>query len=317
MFWLSNLVCLKLNPWSREPVEPCGVFMSSLLSAWEEGAVSARTVVLAVVTLAMVVGTACGDPLDPQWVKWSQLPNMTVNGYDFSSETLVPSTVADDFQCNDPRPVTDVHWWGSYYTTGAALLDHNSDNYLDPSFPAPGAPPVMPNIVAGFNITFYADVPTGVDPNMPFSHPGAVLGATQFVNMSVVGSNLHGTIDRDNSGVVGDDGDEAVWQYNVELPVPFNQTLGTIYWISIQAVNEHVLQNPNSVQWGWHESLNQWQDAAVQNGPQALWGNQYSQEWANLLVKDMAFELSIPEPATMALLGWGLTFLIVMPRRRK
>jgi len=279
--------------------------------------VSPRIPLLTVVVLALMVGTAYGDSLDPTWVKWSQLPDMTPNGYDFSSELLVPSTVADDFQCNDPRPVTDIHWWGSYYTTGSASVDHNSDNYLDPSFASPGAPPVMPNIVAGFNITFYADVPAGVDPNMPFSHPGAVLGTTQLVDMSAVGSNLHGTIDRNVNSVVGDDGDEAVWQYNVELPVPFEQVLDTIYWISIQAVNLDAIQNPNSVQWGWHESLDHWNDAAVQNGPQALWGIQYSQEWRNLLVKDMAFELSIPEPATIALLGCGLTFLIAMPRRRK
>ncbi len=271
----------------------------------------ARFSIAAWVALAVLGQVVQADPMDPIFVKWSQLPDTSVNGYDFSSETLVPSVTADDFQCNDPRPITYVHWWGSYYDGRPGGLAHHSDHLLDPSFPGP----VMPATVTGFNITFYSDIPAGSSPTMPWSHPGNVL-ASSYVSMTAVQSSLHTIIDRNGDMILGNDGDEAVWQYTVKLPTAFAQTPGTIYWISIQAVNDAA----GTVQWGWHESYEHWNDAAVQNGPQALWGNSYSVQWASLLVKDMAFELSvyeIPEPATMTLLGSGLGILVVASRRKR
>ena len=211
-----------------------------------------RHALLVVALWGLMCATVYGDPVDPDFVNCSQLPNMTSNGYDFSSETLVPSVVADDFQCTDPRPVTDIHWWGSYYTVSPGPYDINSDHHLDPSFPGPGLTPVMPNTLSGFIITFYTDVPAGVDPVMPYSHPGQPLVSCP-VQMNQVQSNLHGVIDRNGNGIVGDDGDEAVWQYNLNLFDPFVQDPGTIYWLSIVALNGDPVQNPNSIQWGWHE----------------------------------------------------------------
>ncbi len=273
-----------------------------------------RHALFVVALMGLLCATAHGDPLDPNWVKWSQLPDMTPNGYDFSSEVLVPSTVADDFLCTDPRPITDIHWWGSYYISNP--YDINSDHHLDPSFPAPNVAPVMPAITAGFSFGFYHDVPAGLSPNMPYSHPGGSI-TTSWIPMSLIQSNLHGIIDRNGNGILGDDGDEAVWQYNVELISPFEQVPGTIYWLSITAINVDAILNPNGIQWGWHESFEHWNDAAVQNGPPALWGLPYSVSWANLEVKDMAFELSVPEPATMALLGGGLALMAMRWRKRK
>jgi hypothetical protein len=262
---------------------------------------------LAVAALVMMAGTALADPIDPDFIKWSQLPLMTSNGYAFSSETLVPSLVADDFLCNDPAPITDIHWWGSYYTTAPSAYDANGGKWDDPSMDGPGDPAIMPNVISGFVFTFYDDIPAGSDPFKPFSHPGKAL-CSSFVSMSQIAVNLHGIIDHNNDAIIGNDGDKAVWQYTALLPVPFEQVPGTIYWLSIQAVNDM----QQEVQWGWQESEDHWNDAAVQDGPWYMPGS----GWNSLYVKDMAFELSIPEPATMALLGCGLA-LMGMARRRK
>lgn len=270
-----------------------------------------KKVILGIVAVVLLAGSVHADYLvDP---KWSQKPDETEFGYDFSSETLVPSIVADDFLCNDPLAITDIHWWGSYWTH--MPLDKNSDHHGDPSFPAPGAPPVMPSVVTAFTFTFWTDVPALADPNMPHSHPGAQL-YSMTIPIANIATNLHGTIDRDNNGIVGDNGDEAIWQYNVDLPRPFEQLPGTIYWLGIQAVNDGAA-NPNLVQWGWHESVDHNLDNAVQDGP-GTWGPDYdNQQWVNLSPKDMAFELSVPEPATMALLGSGMVWMAMAGRRKR
>ena len=284
-----------------------------------------KNVIIAVTVVMLLAGSACADYLaDP---KWSQKPEEGVYGYDFSSETLVPSEVADDFQCNSPAAITTVHWWGSYYCD-APLLDKNSDTYTDPSFqqtftdptPPTGAV-VMPGVVAGFTLTFYADIPALQDPSMPHSHPDQagqyMTPVAQYVDVSLVTSNMHGIIDRDGNGTYGDIGDEVIWQYCVELPIPFEQVEDTIYWLSIIADNDE--GNSNNVQWGWHEAVqdDQWNDFAVQNGP-GDWGIDYENlYWVNLAPKDMAFELGIPEPATMALVGGGLAAMVMARRNRK
>jgi len=270
-----------------------------------------RNALLAATVVTMLCGAAYADFLvDP---KWSQKPDEGIYGYDFSSETLVPSAVADDFLCDDPLPVTYLHWWGSYWCQ-APLLDKNSDTYTDPSFAAGlNQPPVMPTVVTAFSITFYADVSAGVDPTMPHSHPGTLL-LSQDISIAQVATNLHAIVDRDENGDTGDIGDETIWQYNVELPVPFDQTPGTTYWVSIVAKNDS--GNPTNIQWGWHESYEHELDNAVQHGP-AAWGPEYNVEWANLAPKDMAFELAVPEPATMALVTGGLALMGLSRRRRR
>lgn len=266
-----------------------------------------KQILLACLAVALIGGAAHG--LD---VKWTQLPEMSLNGYDFSSETLVPSRVADDFQCNDVRPITEVQWWGSYWTS--APLDKNSDHHTDPSYPAPNAVPVMPATVSAFVVTFYSDIPALADPMMPHSHPGNVLGS-ETIQIAQVTSSLAGNIDRDSNGIIGDNGDEAVWLYSATLATPFAQTPGTIYWLSIQAVDA----NGNNIQWGWHESMNHWNDTAVQQGP-AAWGPDYANmEWVNIAPKDMAFQLTtnIPEPATLGLISSGLVWMAMAHRRRR
>jgi len=78
----------------------------------EEGMKFGR-LILAVIVIVAVTGTAFAGPFNLP-IKWSQRPNMET-GIDYGSmrDWYV---VADDFECQDPRPVVHVHWWGSYWS---------------------------------------------------------------------------------------------------------------------------------------------------------------------------------------------------------
>jgi len=70
--------------------------------------------VIAILTLS-VAGAWAGETdaaISGSVVKWSQPPDL-VYGVNIQSTEVEP-IVADDWQCRDPRPVTDVHFWGSY-----------------------------------------------------------------------------------------------------------------------------------------------------------------------------------------------------------
>jgi hypothetical protein len=271
-------------------------------------------VFLAALTLSLSMIASAGADGGTDLIKWSQLPEMGPYGYDFSSETNVPSMTADDFLCSDIYAVVDLHWWGSYYDSGPLWPYPNSDNLPDPTL---GGPP--PGIVTGFYIEFYSDIPAGVDPLMPWSHPGQLL-YEEFVPMTAVTEVYYGTVTH-VGGI-----QENVWQYNVVLPKPFYQDPdaapqdidgdgvvdGTVYWLKIQAVNP----NADNIQWGWHEAETLWHDNAVQWWPP----NPFSPEWDLLPNKDMAFELTfdrdifIPEPSLLLLAGIGV--LALVKRRR-
>ena len=253
-------------------------------------------VLIAASIVCLAVSPALADTEAP--VKWSQMPRMDAYGYDFSSEVSVPSLVADDFLCENGLPVIDVHWWGSYYDSGPAWPYPNDDSFPDPTVVAAGTP-VSPGWIAGFFIEFYTDIPAGADPLMPWSHPGQLL-YEEFIDAAQFTEVYYTTLD-----VIGGV-QHNVWQYNVDLPRPFEQEIDNIYWLKIQAY----LLEPEPIQWGWHEADSLWHDNAVQMG--------YGRPgmWELLADKDMAFELSvIPEPATMALVLGGVLVGYVYRRR--
>lgn len=64
-----------------------------------------------------------------------------------------PHIMADDFLCSDRRPITDIHWWGSYLGWQGT------------------EPP--PNNVIGFHIGIWTDVPKTAA--QPWSHPGEMI----------------------------------------------------------------------------------------------------------------------------------------------
>lgn len=85
-----------------------------------------------------------------------------------------------------------------------------------------------------------------------------------------------------------------MYSYGTNLTTPFAATGGTQYWLSI------IADSPFAPEWGWDT-------AGVR-----FVGDSYRQDTdGGPLVKnrsggDFAFSLSVPEPATMLLLGLGL-----------
>jgi hypothetical protein len=236
--------------------------------------------------------------------KWSQMPNMGTFGYSFSSETAKPSQSADDFLCVDGAPVVAVRWWGSFYQpVDVAHFYPNSDNWLDPTTPTDVPYPML----AGFNISFYADIPAGTDPLMPWSHPGDVL-YQKAISIQSISQKLYGSVMHTGGR------EQNVWEYYATLAVPpeigFEQLEGYIYWVSIQAIH-----GDPEVQWGWQEAdyTEGWNDNAVQKGYNDIF------PWNLVPNKDLAFELvtvegDIPEPASI--FAFSLILLGLVLRKR-
>ncbi len=224
-------------------------------------------------------------------IKWSQLPDMDT-GTDQYSVHLGDAVCSNDYRCVDPDPVVAVRWWGSY---------------LDNSGPAEGAVN-HPT----FELAFHYDCPANTQDFetgeiLAYSHPTLV----PIIHPWVVAQEIY----------VGTTlGGERVYRYDAYLPEAFDQWYwknddmnphgSDIFWIDIGRVHldasgEEV--NPPTIQWGWHESETVKLDNAISN-PAYHFG-----PWAGVTVlqKDLAFEvITIPEPATMILLGFGALALL-------
>ena len=131
--------------------------------------------------------------------------------------------MADDWVCFDERPLTDIHWWGSYL------------NWMEPF---PPEPPF------GFHIGIWTDIPAGEDDW--FSHPGMMIHewwVPYEETMELpVGCDFHPD---------WMEGPETCFYYSFLVPDDqwFYQDPGpTVYWISIAADYAGML--PNNP-WGW------------------------------------------------------------------
>jgi len=216
---------------------------------------------------------------DPYKMHYPQLPDP--NGWDVG---WCHTRLADDFQCTESGPISDVHLWVS--------VQQDDPNVL----------------ITNIHLSIHANIPC--DPNTTYSHPGAILWERDILpyqfTMLQAGQ--------------GDQGWDAPWlpywlqhdhqyfhQINItDISDPFVQEKDTIYWLDVQG---SVAENSAAV--GWKTSQNHWSDDAVY-----LEGG----NWARLIDPvtgqslDMAFVIT-PEPATLSLLGLG--GLALLRRKRK
>ena len=152
--------------------------------------------------------------------------------------------MADDWECKDERPITDIHWWGSFI------------GWTQPTIPSSLLP-------KAFHIGIWTDVPKGADEMFPdFSHPGVLIWENYCDSYAW---NFAG-YDLDPRGQTEN---EACFQFNQLLsqdewfrqPPLEDPNTPNIYWLSIAAVYEDgdVPQYP----WGWKTREHFFMDDAV------------------------------------------------------
>jgi len=211
---------------------------------------------MGVLFLIAAAAPADWNPGDPS--KWVQLPDLAETGMDVLA--VMPYLVADDFECTETGPITEIHVWSSWR--------HDEIPFMD-----------MPEGVA-FTLTIYEDIPDTLSPN-GYSEPGDELWIKIYPAYSpeftarVYASELQEgfMIPPDNYEFPGD---WTCWQYNFDINlIEAFQQQGSpdnpiVYWLSVQAMPEE------GDRWfGVKTSLDHWNDGATwgmsSTPPVAVW----------------------------------------------
>ncbi len=225
-------------------------------------------------------------------VEWSTDPNFIL-GWDERSDYNDPCNLkimADDWKCKDDRPITDVHWWGSFI-----------------GWIQPHPPPIVPQ---AFHIGIWTDMPFPDPCNTElFSHPDKMIWENYCDNWVW---NFAG-YDKDPCDRP-EHRNEACFQYNQLLsedewfyqePDPCDPN-GRIYWLSIAAVfSPNDYNDPNFLPWGWKSRPHNFQDDATSITALAdgTWPPTVGSQWSNGAplkgpldeTWDLAFELTTNE----------------------
>jgi len=156
---------------------------------------------------------------------YPQLPDLSTSGIDVNATWKYPISptaprpfskiLADDFRCSETGPINDIHIWGSW-------LDDQ--------------------VFSGtqFKLSIHADIPAISGIPGSYSRPGPELWKAVFTPGSYLPRPLGtGATERfwdpNTNQILGTDNE--VWQYNfTNIPNPFVQEEGKIYWLDVQAL---------------------------------------------------------------------------------
>lgn len=251
---------------------------------------------VAVLPVAARADWDLGDP-----AKWVQMPNP--DGWDVN---VTGGFVGDDFVCDEPGWVTDIHFWGSW--KGG-----------------------LKGTISNVRVEFWRNDP-GVTEG--FSHPSTPIWGADF-GPSVVTERLWSEGDQGwYDPVTGEFTPTEQWpdhreiyQYNVDmswmpLDVLFYQEGGAaapaIYWLLLKVT----IAEGEAYDFGWKTALDQVLDDAVYDATPQVWPPTWQELTDPRIVTakvslDMAFVInSVPEPGFFALIGTGLLGLLGLRRRR-
>ena len=274
-----------------------------------------------VLLMVFVAGNARADwdPGDPDKMHYPQLPDPT--GWDVLAS--YPKVLADDWQCTGTGPVSGIHLWGSWREDQAAPIEVI---YVDIYANIPASPAIDPS----------PDFPDGV-PAMP-SRPGDWLWGRDFIpdggfTVRDYGQGPQGYYNPNPPTEVVEYDHDFFHQINiVDIPDPFIQEEGGVYWLSV------CIPTVTGFDWGWKTTQDHFMDAAV-------WSDFYvggdgfpidhntihhntviivdyltTDPWTPLAdpitgeTLDLAFVIT-PEPVTLSVLTLGL--IPVLFRRRR
>jgi hypothetical protein len=202
-----------------------------------------RLLPVLVVALLALAWTAAADWDPTMPAKWVQLPDETSNGIDVNA--TYGYILADDFECTETGPVTQIHIWGSW---------------LNDLLPAGRADSVR------FILSFHHDIPESLSPT-GYSMPGDVIWYRDFLPGEFTVRNWldgipEGWMDPPDNYIFP--ADYAIWQYNFYVPEgdEFTQygspDTPRVYWLDVQA-----FPFETGTLFGWKTSWQHWNDDAV------------------------------------------------------
>jgi hypothetical protein len=236
--------------------------------------------VFAALTLLAAPAAADWNDGDPYKMHFPQRPDP--NGLDVD---IWNAPVGDDWTCSATGPVSDIHFWYSWFGDRVARIDSVTVQIYD-NEPAVGGPDPLPSR------------PKDLQWERTF-------GEGEFTTR-YFGSGDQGWFSpRSFSDPILNDHAE-YHQLNITgIKDPFEQTEGEIYWLVLDATVD-----PGSTEFiglGWKTSLDRHQDAAVflLSPDNPVWS---VVDPPNVGPVNMAFVIT-PEPSTWILLGMGVVSL--------